>query len=465
MKCYYCGATLDELPVCPECGEDVRVWKMVCSASNRLYNEGLAKARVRDLSGAAEALRMSLRYNKANVPARNLLGLIYYETGDAVAALSEWVISESMDEEDNPAGAYIENVRKDATWLSEINLSLKKFNQSLEYCKDGDLDLAMIQLKKVVSSNPKLVKGHQLLALLYMQAGRYDLAMRSLRQAARVDAANTVTMRYMRICRENLKGSKRRSSPRQEEEETIAYQSENDLIIRPSKITDNSTVRMVLNLLIGAAIGVAFVCFLIIPEVRHRANTRAAEQIVEADQSLAVREQTIQTMQAELDSLNQQMKDAADATESAGERTITYQALLNAYQYYEMGDYTSADLALTDVNRSLLETDAQDLYDTMQEEMETSTREKAYNSGMELYEARDYEGAITQLLSIVETNPDYMEGQAAYYLAYAYNYSGDYENAARWFTVTVDVAEDWTLISNAQSMLDSLSEEGYTGED
>ncbi len=462
MKCYYCGAELDDSPVCPECGEDVRVWKKICATSNLLYNEGLERAQVRDLSGAVESLKRSLRFNKANVPARNLLGLIYYETGDSVAALSEWVISKSMDYDDNPASYYIEKVQKDATKLDEINQSLKKYNQSLTYCQEGNLDLAMIQLKKVVAQNPKLVKAQQLLALLYIQSERYDLAMRCLRQASKIDAANTMTLRYISFCRDHLKGGKRRNTDKRDEDETVAYRSENDLIIHPTKFTDNSTVRTVLYLLLGAAIGVAFVCFLILPEVRQRANTRAAAQIVETDQSLAVREQTIQTMEAEMESLRQQMKDAADATESAGERTLTYQALLNAYQYFEAYDYTSADLALTEVNRGLLETDGQELYDLMQETMESTTLQNAYETGMSLYYERNYDGAIERLLSIVETHPDYEDGQAAYYLAYSYNYSGDYGNAIKWFNTVLEYASDQTLLDTSQNMVDSLMAEGYS---
>ena len=44
--------------------------------SNYYYNDGLAKAGVRDLSGAIESLKNSLYYNKKNIIARNLLGLI-----------------------------------------------------------------------------------------------------------------------------------------------------------------------------------------------------------------------------------------------------------------------------------------------------------------------------------------------------------------------------------------------------
>ncbi|MCC8149889.1 MAG: tetratricopeptide repeat protein [Lachnospiraceae bacterium] len=106
MRCYYCGASLDYTDVCPDCDADVHIWKKVNRISNHLYNEGLSRAQVRDLSGAIASLQMGLRYNKQNIEARNLLGLIYYEMGETVNALSEWVISKSMMPEDNPASSF-----------------------------------------------------------------------------------------------------------------------------------------------------------------------------------------------------------------------------------------------------------------------------------------------------------------------------------------------------------------------
>lgn len=52
--------------------------------SNYWYNDGLAKAQVRDMSGAITSLKKSLQYNRANLAARNLLGLVYYGRGDVI---------------------------------------------------------------------------------------------------------------------------------------------------------------------------------------------------------------------------------------------------------------------------------------------------------------------------------------------------------------------------------------------
>ena len=76
MKCYNCGAKLGRENICPECGVNVKIYKKIVMASNEYYNDALAKASVRDLSGAIESLKTSLKFNKLNIDARNLLGLI-----------------------------------------------------------------------------------------------------------------------------------------------------------------------------------------------------------------------------------------------------------------------------------------------------------------------------------------------------------------------------------------------------
>ena len=53
-------------------------YKKIMKTSNALYNDGLAKAKVRDLSGAVSSLREALKFNKRNIQARNLLGLVYF---------------------------------------------------------------------------------------------------------------------------------------------------------------------------------------------------------------------------------------------------------------------------------------------------------------------------------------------------------------------------------------------------
>ena len=51
--------------------------KKIVYQSNYWYNDGLRKAKIRDMSGAIMSLRKSLQFNRENIAARNLLGLVF----------------------------------------------------------------------------------------------------------------------------------------------------------------------------------------------------------------------------------------------------------------------------------------------------------------------------------------------------------------------------------------------------
>ena len=202
MNCPRCNANVVfSKNRCDNCGMDLTEHRRIVSLSNICYNKGLEQAKVRDLSGAIISLRQSLQYNKLNTNARNLLGLIYYEIGEIVAALSEWILSKHYQEKNNDAESYMRTVQANPNRLELHNQTIKKYNSALYSAQHGDEDMAIIQLKKVVSNNPKFVRAHQLLALLYMMTGKREnrvRAMRLLRNISKVDVANTTTLRYMK---------------------------------------------------------------------------------------------------------------------------------------------------------------------------------------------------------------------------------------------------------------------------
>ena len=198
MLCYKCGESVGKEDFCSTCNADLSIFQRAVRISNEYYNDGLRKANVRNLSGAIVSLKKSLKIYKYNTDARNLLGLVYYEVGEVVSALSEWVISTSYQPNDNKASQYLREIHNNRNQLEAINQTIKKYNQALMYCKQGSRDLAIIQLKKVLSLNSKLVIGHQLIALLSLQDRQYDKAKKSLRNAGKIDTDNTTTLRYLK---------------------------------------------------------------------------------------------------------------------------------------------------------------------------------------------------------------------------------------------------------------------------
>ena len=438
MRCIKCGATLTDPGYCSSCGTEIHVYEKIIRLSNTYYNRGLEKAKARSLSAAAEDLRYSLELNKHNIPARNLLGLIYYEVGEVVSALTEWIISKNLEPEKNIADEYIQAIQENQARLETINQTIKKYNQSLLYCQQGSEDLAVIQLKKVLSLNPKLVKAHQLLALLYIKEEKYDLAKKCLKAAAKVDKNNITTMTYLQECSEHLKDGGKGSGKEKGDKDTVTYESGNDIIIRPRRFKDNTTLMSVVNILVGAAIGIAVVCFLVIPGVRQRAQNDANSALVQANEQLSTRDQDVQSLQNEIDSLNQQIEEAKASSSSAEDTAAAYDALLKAYTAYSDKDYEQAAKDLDGVNSDLFSDDAKTIYTEVFDTVKDTVLEDQYVSAVREYTNGNYEDAISQFMEIMNTDQSYKDGRAAYYLAHCYYQQKDGTNAAKWFQVVVD---------------------------
>ncbi|MBE5941834.1 MAG: tetratricopeptide repeat protein [Lachnospiraceae bacterium] len=198
MECLNCGAPVLEHGHCSACGMNYELLAKAYNTSIFYYNVGLDKARVRDLTGAIDALQLALKYNKQNINARNLLGLIHYEMGEIVQGLTQWVISSNYLPEHNVAVRYIQEVQAEKGKLDEANQLAKQFNQSLMYAKSGTKDLAFIQLKRILGAYPHFVKGYLLLALLYIDNGNYDKAKKALKRVLRIDKNNTLAVKYLK---------------------------------------------------------------------------------------------------------------------------------------------------------------------------------------------------------------------------------------------------------------------------
>ena len=436
MFCYNCGCALSEHDFCTACGADVSLYKKIMSVSNLYYNEGLEKAGVRDLSGAVTSLRQSLKFNKNNVEARNLLGLVYFEMGEVVAALSEWVISKNLRPEKNIADDYIEKLQSNSARLDSINQTIKKYNQALAYCQQDSKDLAVIQLRKVLSLNPKLVKGHQLLALLYLDEGHLDKAKKALRDAGKIDTDNTTTLRYLKEVNRRLK--EKGSERKKKNDDLISYQSGNETIIMPKRFRESSMWANILYIIIGLVVGVAVTCFLVVPGIKSQSKTDAKKQLLSANDTISTNGQTISGLNDQIDKLKKELEDEKKKNDGVSDQISTYEALLNAYVYFTSNDVIKAGEALENINTSYLSDSAKQTYDSLNGSIADSYKEALYNQAYSSYSSGDYQNAIPTFQKLVGMDEAYRDGSAAYYLAQSFRKSGDLASAKPYYQYVVD---------------------------
>ena len=368
MNCMNCGAFLadKDLDYCPHCGCNVLIQKKVEYLSKLYYNQGLEKASIRDLSGAVNCLKQSLTFNKRNIQARNLLGLVYFEMGEVVAALSEWVISKNYQPKDNLASRYLDEVQKNQARLDSVNQTIKKYNSALKCCRENNEDVAAIQLRKILNQNPKLIKGYHLLALIQMKNGEWNKARRILKKAARIDKTNTTTLRFLRevdeqtgvttkLEKKNKKGLFRSGKIKADEDTDLLNV---DRMAPQTIYKEHSRISAFFILVTGILAGAAAFWLLAVPAIRQGIYQEANQQIVQYSESLA-------SQGAELNKAQGEAKESGDTVESVTQELTTeqaksesYQALLMALSYYQQQDIDDAAVEIQKVHVDVL-TDAQ----------------------------------------------------------------------------------------------------------
>ena len=386
MFCYQCGCELGRSDHCPNCGVNVVKYKKIIYTSNYLYNDGLQKAQVRDLSGAILSLKNSLWYNKDNLDARNLLGLIYYEIGETVAALAEWVISKNINDErlhrkKNIGADYLEQVQASRQTMENLDSMIARYNQALDCCYTDNLDVAVLQLKKVLQINPHYLRARQLLALLYIEDGQFKRSYRELQKCQRLDVSNTTTLYYMQEVERILGLSDSESAAGQTasqhtvrtvktagsgEEDAqavgagkqtrrgknkkqklkpgmvITYTDGNETIIQPVNrrnpgVDGFGLPSWIYGGVIGAIVGAAVIMFVVMPARVQSIRSDAQDQIRTVSEEMNNREIEISDLELQVDDLTAQIEELelaalAEEEDEGGEDKIN--ALMSSAAFY-----------------------------------------------------------------------------------------------------------------------------------
>ena len=294
MECLNCGAPVLENGHCSQCGMNYKLLAKAYNTSNYYYNLGLDRASVRDLTGAIDALNLALKYNKQNINARNLLGLIYYEMGETVLGLTQWVISSNYLPDNNMAERYIKEVQSDPLKLEEANQLAKQFNQALAHAKQGTKDLAFIQLKRILSNYPHFVKGYLLLALLYLDNGNPDKAKKALKRVLRIDKNNTLAVKYLSEMETFVeKGLENIDNP--------------DLTVGSYKEINHSKFNLIY-VAVGLVLGVLTFWLLVLPTKLNSANQKNREQEISYSEEVSKKNVKISDLENQVDDLNKQLE-------------------------------------------------------------------------------------------------------------------------------------------------------------
>lgn len=465
MICPVCKSNIsDKRNRCERCGTDVTIYKKILRTSNLYYNNGLARAKVRDLTGAAAALRNCLELNKLHTNARNLLGLVYFEMGETVAALSEWVISKHFQQENNDADEYINKVQSNPTKLENLNQAIKRYNNALTFARQGSDDLAMIQLKKVVSLNPHFIRAYHLLALLHMKNNEKDKAKKCLLRAGKIDVSNTTTLLYLK----ELEPQAAQAADGEGNSDTGSGVTSSIMPISSYR-EDKPNIMAFVNLVIGVIVGIAVTAFLIVPSMNKKKIAEDNEKYSDyssAIASLEEKEEKIKVLEADNEELIQQkelLQAEIDSFVIPEDKTPLYDPFFDAIGNYltelekteSNRDYPqlAQQLASIDINQ-LERTASITLLNRLKEEIYPKAAEFHYQAGRDYYRDSKYEEALAEFTKAMTYDPK--DDDAIYYRARSYHQMEDTENAAVYYEIILNDFPDSDRRTEAQKRLDQI---------
>ena len=341
--------------------------------ANCYYNLGLERAKLRDLSGAAELLKKALHYDKYQREARNLLGLIFFEMGEVADALVQWVISMNLLPEENPADYYLDEIQRKPAILRICSDNVKRFNQALDYAQHNNKDLAVFQLNQVISDSPNYVKAHILLALLYMDRGDWIKAGKSLYLVLKIDRNNPKALVLMDLVKKNTG----RAEIEQSKLKNVFSHRKmtDDDVMMPQEIRQLSPWSVSLLLLLGTGIGLFVFYLLMLPAGIRSANAKNNQELIAYTEKLDAANQKLSNVEEEKSKLQKSYDDDKanlDRYENQNASFMAqYQSLVNINNALSTGDILAAAEAYTKLDQSsITDSSLQNMLNTVKSQME-----------------------------------------------------------------------------------------------
>lgn len=450
MKCPRCGHEITKRRKrCEVCGQDISIYERLYRISNSFYNRGLEKARVRDLTGAIGMLKKSLEINKENTDARNLLGLVYFEMGEVVAALGEWVISKHLNPDDVDSERLIDKVQSDTVAFDLMNQTIKKYNVALTNAQRQDDDLAILQLKRVISMNPKYIRAMLLLSLVYLKTCEFEKARRCLTRVLKIDVGNTTALRYM----EEVRLHTQPGTVAENDKDIDDLSSTPQFVPVHSYREERPNFIAFLTFFLGIVIGVVVIYYMAVPNIRQGIVDKYNEKEKDYSAILSAKDITISSLESNVRILETEIEELERALKSEEGYVVTdYEPLINLLydtqaflkSVSELGDNTlvlpigmqvTAEELINRIDTmdmsAISNTSAIALYEELRDPVGYYASQTYISQGIHLYSGGKSEEALEMLQKAYTYYTD--DPELLYHLGRCHHASGDLQKAKAFY--------------------------------
>jgi len=475
VTCPNCGRQFEDGKICPFCNVDTALYAGTVRISEALYNNGLAKIKVSDLSGAIDCLSRSISVNKNNTQARNLLGLVQYEVGHVGEALKNWVISCGLQRGDNPATGYIEIIQKNTPALERLNDAIRIYNQALKDLAQNSDDMALIKLKQAVDLNPKFIDALNLLTLCYLNQNEKARAGAIAERVLAVDNGNTTALSYYNESNPSSRsmaykaGLIRRRAPAVAASEDRPVISHKKVVLHERR-NANFHLEGILAFVIGAICTVGIMYLLVFPAFERS----WAAQIEESRSQLTQVEQVHETLIEEKDQeINELYTRISQNEASLDEWARRYDSLersvqiLSAFELFQEGRLREAANAISGIEADGLASDIMERAYEIRSVTYPQLADQYFNEGRTAFYAEDFEKArvdFERAYRFAQYGDPALYSDVIYYLAWTFSLGIDIDQGIHYFERLLEEFPEHNRVTIAQDRLNEISEIIYDEE-
>jgi tetratricopeptide (TPR) repeat protein len=436
--------------------------------SAALYNTGLKKAEIRDLGGAESYLLCALELDKHNSCARDLLGLVYMETGRVGDAIIQWTVGAALYKrnatETVNSTAYLKKVNSNKMAIERMDSSIRLYNQALMFLRQKSEDMAYIQLKKAIELNPNLVDALNLLTLYYIKRRSKDKALALINQTLAIDVYNQTALRYY-----NELYPKRKLEPRTVERQppqranrVAANQNEESKPVYKPKVKakdvrnnestlnnffgrllgDGKLIKRVLSYAVLPVLVFFLMTFIVVPNIidsRDKAIEEYKFEISELRSELVNSGFSIHELLAE----NENLASRIEGLQASVRQMAHENEMVRVNNNIIAGDYIAAAMTLERFNINEFSDDFIEQVERAKLIAYPNASERLYRDGVAKFLESEYENAMNDLLNSLRFYIDVQgvrdfRDEVYYYLGILSHDSSDFAEAIEYFGMVVD---------------------------
>lgn len=412
------------------------------------YNEALIDARQHNLSKAIYKLEKSIKIDKRNIMAHNLIALIYMEIGNYYLAEKHLRISQSLSD-NQIASEYLKEIEKQK-YLEVYDKSVKNYNDALILANKKEYKQAIDKLRIAIYDNPKFIECKNLMILLLIHMSEFSEAKVMILDVLKTDSTNEKASIYNYFIENKDKA--------------------NDLVIRKRRdvFIENITPEfktvgtyneerespfVYINLILGILLGMLITIFLINPYLNSKksndlseTNNNLSAKLDQKNSEILLLNDKISEKDAKIKRLEKDLKKYKD-NEKVFE---TEQLVTTANNIYRTNPEEAIEKLLEVDEKYIKDDGIQNKYSNLKENLFKNYSKKYFDQGYAYHTQGNFKEAIkyySKSVKLFETDEN------LYFLANVYRQSGDSKNANKLYNKIIKNYPDSNKAVKAKQFL------------